>query len=117
MIVTPSDGGYGTGTLIEIYFSGIRLKAYYIVILGDLTGDCFVDDNDLVEAVDASNGIQDWMNLDYDLMYGTVGSPYKKACDMDCDTAVDLIDVTNMELYYYNYITISQTCSGVINYI
>jgi len=117
MVVTPSPGGYGTGTLIEVYYSGVLLKSYYIVILGDATGDCFVDDNDLAVINDAANYLPDWMNIEIDMIYGTVGSPYKKACDIDCDTAVDTIDVTNEELFYFGYISVPQTCSGVIDYL
>ncbi len=112
MTVTPSEGGYGTGTLLEITYAGVLLKSYYIVILGDVNGDCGIDDIDLSTADAASNGIMDWVNIEYDMIYGTVGSPFKKACDLDADTAADAIDVSNLELFYYGYRTYSQNCSG-----
>jgi len=116
MVVTPTDNGYGTGTLIEFNYAGMNLKSYYIVILGDVTGDCVVSDDDYAVLDDATNYLPDWMNLDFDIIYGTIGSPYKKAADLDCDTSVDTIDLSNEELLIGFNITVSQTCSGVIEY-
>ena len=112
LVITASPEGYGTGTLLEVYYSGVVLKSYYLVILGDINGDSIIDDMDLTSANDAANGLPAWMNIDYDFEYGTVGSPYKKACDLDCDGAVDVIDVSCLDLLYYNYRLYSQQCTG-----
>lgn len=112
MTVTPAAEGYGTGTKIEISYSGVVIETYYVVVFGDVTGDSIIDDNDITNLNDATMYMPDWMNLEYDIIYGTVGSPYKKAADIDGDTAVDTNDFSELSSVFYVGKRLAQDGSG-----
>ncbi len=83
IVVTPTDNGYGTGTLVQ-HFDGEELvKEYVIVVNGDANGDAFVDAIDVTIVVNLINEFEE-PETDY----------IKTAIDLEADGWLDAIDLT-----------------------
>lgn len=53
---TPTEFGYGTGTVVTLNIDGVPVKSYGIVIFGDLDGDALCDNNDLTRIISYASG-------------------------------------------------------------
>lgn len=108
-VYTMAQGavGHGTGTFVQVYTnaeyeklqagqSATPFARYYIVIFGDINGDCYTDGVDVVMQLNAINYLYEWT-------YSTnpVCSPYYMACDINGDGLVSgddygaVVDVSN----------------------
>ena len=61
VVVTPTDNGYGTGTLIELVDNKTSetIQSVTIVVMGDANGDGFVDSFDVAIITDLVNTFED----------------------------------------------------------
>lgn len=53
---TPTDYGYGTGTVVTLNVDAVPVKSYNVIIFGDVDGDAISDINDLPYVVNYSSG-------------------------------------------------------------
>lgn len=81
--VTPSDRGYGTGSVVTFFdANGEEIESYNVVIFGDADGDGWIDSFDVIFAMELSN-------------YEIEGSDIiEKAVDLTGDGFVDTYDVS-----------------------
>ena len=52
---TPTEFGYGTGTVVSLNIDAVPVKSYDLVIFGDIDGDAICDSNDLAFVISYSN--------------------------------------------------------------
>ncbi len=52
---TPTEFGYGTGTVVSLNIDAVPVKSYELVIFGDIDGDAICDSNDLAFVISYSN--------------------------------------------------------------
>lgn len=92
VITTPNGSDEaGTGTKVDLYLNGEIDQSFDIVVYGDLTGDCVIDESDFA-VVDLYNA---WCLEDMDEF---IESPYFIAGDINCDEAVDESDIAVIDL-------------------
>lgn len=53
---TPTEYGYGTGTVVSLNIDAVPVKSYSIVIFGDVDGDAICDNNDLTHIISYASG-------------------------------------------------------------
>lgn len=53
---TPTDFGYGTGTVVTLNIDGVPVKSYDLVIFGDVDGDAICDINELSHIIGIVGG-------------------------------------------------------------
>ncbi len=53
---TPTDDGYGTGTVVSLNIDAVPVKSYDLIIFGDINGDAMSDNNDLTYIITYSGG-------------------------------------------------------------
>ena len=87
--VTPAGDSYSTGTSIKFFDeSGNVVKAYVVIVIGDVTGDNSYDGADATAILDNSNFVTDWE-------YGGTNEEYKAAAgDVNNDGMLDGGDAT-----------------------
>ena len=98
IIYTETEGGFGTGTKVEVVRKGEIVETFYIVIFGDVTGDGYVDAFDVSLLCSIANYETE---IEED-------SAYALAADLDKDGIVDIFDSTVLTAAMNHEITISQ---------
>lgn len=53
---TPTEFGYGTGTIVSLNIDAVPVKSYSLVIFGDIDGDALCDNNDLTRIISYASG-------------------------------------------------------------
>ena len=81
---TETEGGFGTGTKVEVIQRGEVVETYYIVIFGDVTGDGVIDALDVAML----SGVA---NYEFDFADGSLTS---LAADLNKDGFIDTFDLT-----------------------
>ncbi len=100
--VIPTANGYGTGTLVNVYNTNSELiQSYYLVVNGDVTGDCSCGLDDLGITNLAAIGIYDWVWSDPSLNVLACGG------DLNNDGEADLSD--------YGFMKFVAVGSGYVN--
>ncbi len=46
MKIIPTEAGYGTGTVIEVYDGNVLVEQFFVIIFGDMDGNGIIDIND-----------------------------------------------------------------------
>lgn len=77
-----TKSGFGTGTKIHLVLGETTVNTYYVVIDGDINGDCYIDSFDLVHSYAITN-----FELEYD-----VNSAQFRASDLNKDGVCDVFD-------------------------
>ncbi len=100
LVYTPSAGGFGTGTKVELVDNKTNdvVNTYYIIIFGDVNGDGIVDLNDACAILNHINNTFPWDQPD-DMCYIFAGDFDKNGNASASDIDV-IINVQN----YYMYI-------------
>ncbi len=86
--VTPSAGGVGTGTRIDIIYGGNVVKTTFVAIEGDVDGDGDADTADFELMMDAS------------VELSVLSEAQSAAADLNGDGAVDGIDAATHRLMF-----------------
>ncbi len=83
IVVTPTENGFGTGTLVQHFDGDELVKEYVIVINGDANGDAFVDALDVTIVTNLINEFEE-PETEYIMA----------AIDLEADGWLDAIDLT-----------------------
>lgn len=108
--VTPTDNGYGTGTVIQVINDTTNevIETYVVVLRGDVTGDSFSDFGDSVAMVEHEGGLYDWVY--------TEQGWNAAAADLDQDWAVGGADALVAEFVASMLADVDQSTGEVIYY-
>lgn len=106
----PTASGNGTGSVVQLMKQGEVLDSYTIVIFGDLTGDAFFNEEDIV-ILNLYSAFA--LSPEEDILDG---SPRFIACDLTHDDLLDERDKSVLNLYLAYIGEIDQTTGTFIAY-
>lgn len=95
---TPTEFGYGTGTIVSLNIDAVPVKSYSLVIFGDIDGDALCDNNDLARIIAFSSGA---VTVDDTVVIF--------AADLSNDGMVDIGDLPNYLAVTAGSLVIDQT--------